>query len=132
MKEILYWQVTNSALHLILIWRKLFSMGFLLCEKCPDLEFFWSRFSGICTEYRDILCKNLCNVPDYDNHKAGFDNYHKMAVCDHVLVAKILAYVTYVRKYQKAYIRYHIFYLVIFLTIFPKLVLMFNLKKSAP
>ena len=37
--------------------------------------------------------------------------------------AKILAYVTYVGKYQKVYIKHHNFYLVIFLIIFPKLIL---------
>ena len=37
--------------------------------------------------------------------------------------ASILAYVTYVGKYQKAYIRRYTFHLVIFLTIIPKLVI---------
>ena len=26
------------------------------CEKCPNLVFFWSVFSGILTKYREILC----------------------------------------------------------------------------
>ena len=37
--------------------------------------------------------------------------------------AKILAFVKYVGKYQKAHIRRHTFYLVIFQTIGPKIVL---------
>ena len=39
------------------------------------------------------------------------------------LHAKILAYMTYIGKYQKAYIQHHNFYPVIFLTVFPKLIL---------
>ena len=53
---------------------------------------------------------------EYDSGYAGFDSYHKTAV-------KILAYVTYVGKYQKACISRHAFYLVIFLTVLPKLFL---------
>ena len=37
--------------------------------------------------------------------------------------AKILVYVKYLGKYQKAYIKGHTFYLVIFLTIFPEVIL---------
>ena len=37
--------------------------------------------------------------------------------------AKILVYVTYVGKYQKAYVMHHTFYLVIFQIHFPRLVL---------
>ena len=39
--------------------------------------------------------------------------------------ANILAYVTYVGKYEKVYIKHYNFYLVIFLIIFPQLVLIY-------
>ena len=42
-------------------------------------------------------------------------NFSQFISCSH---AKILAYVTYMGKYQKAYIRRRTFYLVIFLTTF--------------
>ena len=43
------------------------------------------------------------------NIKAGLDNYHKIAIHDHVKSAKVLAYMMYVGKKQKPYIRCHTF-----------------------
>ena len=56
------------------------------------------------------------------NYLTGFDNYHKITVRDYVRV-KILAYATYMGKYQKANIKHYNYSLVIFQSTFPKLVL---------
>ena len=56
---------------------------------------------------------------------SGFDKYHNV-IAHHTrprMCAKILLYVTYEGKYQKAYIKPQTVYLVIFQTIFPKLIL---------
>ena len=69
---------------------------------------------------------SFCCLPIFSSLESEFDNNHKIVVPDYVMTTlciKILAYVTYVGKYQKAYIRHHNFYLGIFHTIFPKLVL---------
>ena len=47
-----------------------------LHEKCPYSEFFWSSFSHIWTDYRDLLCKSLYSVrmrknPDQKHSKYG-------------------------------------------------------------
>ena len=55
-------------------------------------------------------------------HSAGFDNYHWKCCTWSRMCTKIVAYVMYMGKYQKAYINRHTFYLLIFPTIFPKLV----------
>ena len=56
---------------------------------------------------------------------SGTDTYFPMNFSQFIscLHAKILAYVTYMGKHQKAYVRCRTFYLVIFLTIFCKLVI---------
>ena len=39
----------------------------ILCEKCPNTEFFWSVFSRIGTEYGDLLRKSPYSFPIRDN-----------------------------------------------------------------
>ena len=38
-------------------------------KKCPYSEFFWSRFSHICTEYRELFCKSQCSVVKMQTRK---------------------------------------------------------------
>ena len=43
--------------------RTVISNTFALREKCPYLDLFWSIFSLILIEYREILCEILCISP---------------------------------------------------------------------
>ena len=63
-------------------------------------------------------------------HSAGFDNYHWKCCTWSRMCTKIVAYVMYMGKYQKAYINRHTFYLLIFPTIFPKLVVKKRIANS--
>ena len=70
----------------------------------------WTLFAtGLCEPERQQL--------------SGFKNYHKINSTWSSTCAKVLAYVTYISKYQKANIRCHTFYQGIFLTNFLKLFL---------
>ena len=61
--------------------------------------------------------KAMCPLGCYHTE---FDNYHKLALRDHVRVPKFCGKYEMCGKHEKAYIKRRAFYLGIFLTIFCK------------
>ena len=94
-----------------------------------DVAWLWEERAdsrNVCLKLKEVslilyyIDKNSYHFIKEDCHivtTTGFNNYYKIAVRTWSgTFAKILAYMTYVGKYQKAYIRCHTLYLVIFLT----------------
>ena len=46
-----------------------------LRKTCPYSELFWSVFSHIWTEYKEILCISLCSVPMQENTEQNNSEY---------------------------------------------------------
>ena len=65
-----FWQKRSKMLKEIMI---VIMVCYSLRKRCPYLEFFWSVFSRIGTEYGDLLCKSPYSVQRREN--TGQKNY---------------------------------------------------------
>ena len=56
-------------------------MVHILCEKCPNTEFFWSIFSCSRTEYGDLRILIIPNKGKYGPEKATYlDTFHAVTM----------------------------------------------------
>ena len=61
-KRLRYVYLKKVTLHYFFCYYLFIFTPFSLCEKCPYLDFFWSIFWLIRTEYRDLRCKSSYSV----------------------------------------------------------------------